>query len=310
MNRFVAEKQGVPQARTARRWRPSPLWLLPLVALGVVAWLVLRTYVDRGPTIKIRFSQVNGVEAGKTEVRSRGAKIGMVSELKLTPGFTAVDVTVRLDKSGTDAAKAGSQFWVVQPQVSASEIRGLGAIVSGPYIEAKPGQGPRTLRFMGLDQAPALTYERPGITVTLMTEKLNTVEKGTGVYYRGVQVGRVLSYELAPDAQTVIIRAHIDQEFSPLVCDNTKFWNSGGINANIGLLGANIQAESLKTMISGGIALATPDPPGPAVKNGAVFRLYEKGEDAWERWTPAINLPQTHPVNEPKTPERQHLPTE
>ena len=303
MNRLIMEQPAVlPRARTAKQWRFSFFWLVPLLALGFLAYLLRGTFLGHGPTIEIRFSQVDGLEPGRTEVRFRGAKIGSVTDLKLAKDLTGVDVTIVLDKAASAAANRGTAFWIVHPEVTAGEIRGLGAIVSGSYIEAKPGQGEPVNHFVGLDQPPALVYDRPGLTVFLLTERLTSLQKGSGVYYRGVQVGQVISHELASDAQTVRLEVHIDQEFAPLVRETTKFWNGGGIHAKLGILGANIRADSLKTLISGGIDIATPDVPGQLAKEGSVFRLYDQGEAAWERWTPAINLPYTHPMNETKPP--------
>lgn len=56
--------------------------------------------------------------------------------------------------------------------------------------------------------------------------------------------------------------------------------------------GVEINLESLRSLVAGGIAFATPnDPKGKAAKDGMVFRLYEKPKKEWLEWTPEIPIP-------------------
>jgi len=111
------------------------------------------------------------------------------------------------------------------------------------------------------------------------------------IFYRGIQVGEVLDCRLSEDAREVVIHARIDQEYAPLVRMNSKFWNAGGINFHLGLFsGAKISAESAQTLVSGGIAFATPPEAQNGATNGAVFVLNEKIDDSWAKWSPAIPL--------------------
>lgn len=73
------------------------------------------------------------------------------------------------------------------------------------------------------------------------------------------------------------------------------------------VVGAEISAESAKTLLSGGIEFGTPNEPEAAVTNGAVFRLYDKPEDAWKNWAPAIrlNLPAQAPEGAAALPPPQ-----
>jgi paraquat-inducible protein B len=90
----------------------------------------------------------------------------------------------------------------------------------------------------------------------------------------------------------VQIYIHIKKEFVPLVRKNTKFWCAGGINVSLSLLGgADISAQSFKTLVGGGIAFATPNEMQELAPNGTTFRLYDKPEEQWQNWDPAIPLP-------------------
>ena len=99
----------------------------------------------------------------------------------------------------------------------------------------------------------------------------------------------MLGYQLGENAQGVMVRARVRQEYAPLVRMNSKFWNAGGIDVRIGLFkGAEISAQSAQTLLSGGIEFATPREPGEAAANGAIFELNEKPKDEWKNWAPFI----------------------
>jgi hypothetical protein len=60
------------------------------------------------------------------------------------------------------------------------------------------------------------------------------------------------------------------------------------IYSNLGLHGLQIHAESLAAIMSGGVAFATPNSPGHAVKAGSVFQMHSEVKDDWLEWSPLI----------------------
>ena len=66
-----------------------------------------------------------------------------------------------------------------------------------------------------------------------------------------------------------------------------------GLEIDAGLLrGMEIKIESLKSLVAGGIAFATPDNPGDTpAKNGMGFPLYDEPMKEWLEWTPKIPIP-------------------
>jgi paraquat-inducible protein B len=59
---------------------------------------------------------------------------------------------------------------------------------------------------------------------------------------------------------------------------------------DLSLFGLEVRALSLKSLMVGGIAFATPDHPGQPASSGLEFRLYEKPKDEWLAWLPKISL--------------------
>jgi paraquat-inducible protein B len=79
--------------------------------------------------------------------------------------------------------------------------------------------------------------------------------------------------------------------YDRLVRTRSVFWNASGIDVDIGLFrGAKIRTNSLSSLLSGGIAFATPDEPAPAAAAGSVFTVHDQPDDNWFKWTPSISL--------------------
>jgi paraquat-inducible protein B len=273
------------------------LVLIPVAAALLCAWYVGRDLIFGGPIITIYFQNAEGLQEQTSLVQYRGVKVGEIETLTLTKDRQSVAVKARLNNSAANLAREGSVFWIVRPELKLGAVSGLRTIVLGNYVTVQPGNGERTNLFLGAETAPIEPIK--ALAIELHSAKLDSLQPQSPIFYRGIQVGEVLDCRLSDDAREVVIRARIVEEYAPLVRMNSKFWNAGGINFHLGLFsGAKISAESVQTLVSGGIAFATPPDFQTAVTNGAVFVLNEKSEAAWEKWTPAIPL---HSVPEAMT---------
>jgi paraquat-inducible protein B len=266
------------------------LWLIPLGAAALCVWFIYRDFVAAGPLITIYFQTADGLEEGNTQVQYRGAQIGEVKSISLADGGQRVKVTARLTGSAQGLAQVGSTFWIVRPELKVGAISGLRTIVSGEYITVQPGKGAPTNIFVAVEQPPR--SEQPdALLISIRAPALESLQDQSPIFYRGIQVGEVLGYQLAENAQAVMIRARVRAEYAPLVRLNSKFWNAGGIDVRIGLFhGAEISAQSPQTLLSGGLEFATPPELGEAAANGAVFQLNDKPKDEWKNWAPSIPL--------------------
>lgn len=293
MNESSGKTRGgdsLPHAKIRRKKSAWLLWLVPIAAAGLCVWFVYRDFVATGPLITIYFKNAEGLEEGNTPVKYRGAKVGMVKHLRLAENDETVEASVRLTGSAKNLARAGSLFWIVRPELKLGSISGLGTIISGQYISVQPGHGPPTNAFVGADKEPVAEGTN-GLRVVLLAPNLSSLQEQSPIFYRGIQVGKVLHFQLGSDAQEVVIHALIREEYAPLVRGNSRFWNAGGIDIHLGLFqGADISAASPKTLVSGGIEFATPTDFSEPATNGLVFRLYEKADDAWKDWKPKIGL--------------------
>jgi paraquat-inducible protein B len=282
----------LPRARIRkRRWSFPVVWVVPLVAAIVAGYLVYGRLLERGPTISITFKDGEGIRAGQAEVRYRGVPVGEVSAVELSEGQEHVVVTARLRRSGASIARDGSLFWIVRPELGPGSITGLTTVLTGPYIQVLPGTGQTRLQFAGLDRPPP-ALERRGLKIILAAAQLGSIRPGAPVYYRGIQVGSVTDTELSRDAAAAHIHVFIFQRYSRLVRVASRFWSVSGLDVNVSLLrGLEINLESLRSLVTGGISFATPDTPGPPARDGTIFVLHDKPEKEWLGWAPRIPVP-------------------
>lgn len=274
----------IPAAKVAKKRRLSVIWIIPLVALAIAAWLAYVTLSERGPMISITFKDASGIEAGKTSVRYLDVDIGTVQTVRLSHDQTHVVVHARMNKDIADSLRKGTQFWVETPRVSAQGISGLGTLLSGPYIGMRPGEGESINEFKGLEQPPVLTDSSKGTQFTLHAPTLGSIGPGSPIYYRGIAVGEALGYKLMEDQHGINIEIFIRAPYDELVRADSNFWNASGIDVSIGAKGVNIRTESLASLLAGGIAFETPIESTAAepAKGGTVFPLYKSREGVQE----------------------------
>lgn len=286
----MSDKRANPTAPPHARRNPWP-WLLPLAALIAAAVLGYQALAQRGPTVHIEFVSGEGLGVGDPVV-FRGVRVGEVSRVELAPGLATVRVAARLRRDAAGLAVAGSQFWIVRPEISAGRVQGLDALLGPRYIECAPGGGAKARSFTGLPTAPGKTIPGVGaLTLIIEAADRSSLAVDSPVTYRGIRVGAVRAVALAPDARTVEVTAAIDPAYRHLVRSNSRFWNAGGIGVDWGMGGVSFKTPSLETAISGGIAFATPTKPGDPAQDNARFTLSEKPESDWLKWNPEL-LPQ------------------
>jgi len=243
-----------------------------------------------GITIFIRFATGQGLIPKSTKVRFKGIDIGLVESVNVLSDLSGVTAGVIMDPRTNRALREGTQFWLVSPKVSLSEVSGLETLVSGSYINIKPNlKGKSARHFVALKNAPGEAADPGQLEIVLQGDRRGSLKTGSPVYYRQVQVGEVSDYKLASTGDAVNIFVIIFKKYVPLVRENSVFFNVSGID--FGLF-SGLKTESLEALVSGGVAFATPDEDtmGKRAQKGWIFQLHDKAEGSWLRWAPRIPL--------------------
>ncbi|MBC2692414.1 PqiB family protein [Pseudomonas kielensis] len=269
----------LPKAKTRPASNWSAIWVLPLIALVIGGWLGWRAYNETGIQVQIRFESGEGIQANKTEVVYKGMSVGKVKSLTLDDEGKSrgVIATVEMNKDVEQYLKTSTRFWLVKPSVTLAGITGLETLVSGNYVAISPGEGEPTRKFKALAQEPPLSDSKPGLHLTIKADRLGSLNRGSPVFYKQIQVGQVKSYLLSEDQSTVEIKVFIEPTYANLVRKHTRFWNASGISIDANLSGVKVRSESLASIVAGGIAFATPEnrKDSPPTDPSLPFRLYE-----------------------------------
>jgi len=276
-----------PQATISSRRRLPVVWLVPIVALLLGIWMVIYTAMNEGPEIKIVFSTAEGIEAGKTKLKSLSVEVGLVEEVTLNDDLQSVTVLAKLDPKAETLLRDDTRFWVVRPRIGTGGVSGLGTLLSGGYIEVEPGDGKPSdkRKFKGLDDLPLTPVGTPGLGVILVSSQAGSLGAGDPVLYRGYEVGQVEEVRFDPENKEVRYRAFIEAPYDGLVDQATKFWNVSGISVTAGAEGVRVEVGTIQSLLAGGVSFDVPigtrrlGPP----KMDAEFVLYDSLASTEER---------------------------
>ena len=260
MSDVLEQRAAVPRATTRRSRRISVIWVIPLVAVAIGGWLAWDTWSKEGPTIRISFDSGEGLQAGQSQLKFKDIVFGTVKSLELAPDHTHVVVTVATTHQATPLLTDQTIFWVVKPRLFAGNVSGLETLLSGSYIGMLPGEagGKAEHKFVGKEDPPILQANVPGHTFVLKAERLGSISLGSPVFFRDLNVGEVLGWDIADMAEYATIRAFVRAPYDGYVHDETRFWNASGFSIKLGGAGIEVQMESLKALLLGGIAFETP----------------------------------------------------
>jgi paraquat-inducible protein B len=277
----------VPSAEVVATGRGLPLvWLIPLVALAVGAWLVYRTLTEAGPVAVIYFSEAEGIEPQKTRVKYRSVDVGLVRDVRFADDRTRVEVMVELKPETQAWLTENARFWVVRPRLDITGVTGLGTLLTGTYIGMDPGEGGKSVdTFTALDEPPALLSNVKGTVHRLRAPGLGSLSIGSPVYFRQIRVGEVVQHRLVEDHSYVEIEIFIRAPHDQFVRRTSRFWNASGASLDVNAEGIAFEVQSVAALLAGGIAFETPNllssaEPAPP---GHRFTLYDSRQMSEER---------------------------
>jgi len=268
---------GDRQAAVSRLPHVSGLWLIPIVTLLVGLWMVYDHWASQGPLITISFASAEGLEEGKTKIKSRNIHIGDVLSIDLQDDLGGVLVTARMRDEIRELLVDDARFWVVQPMIGLSGVSGLGTLLAGQYIEFSPGSSEnRVDHFEGLEKPPLTPPGTPGLHLTLNSIDNFSYREGHPILYQGFPVGKIEDIYFNSSERMMYYNAFIEAPYHKLVTQNTRFWDVSGIRAEVTQEGVSVQTAGLLALMLGGISFGLPDgePAGKPVNERAYYLIH------------------------------------
>ena len=273
----------LPTAGVQHRRRIPLIWIVPILTGLIAAWLAWDTFSHRGPTITIAFESAAGLTAGQSQLKYRNVVMGTVKTIAIAPDLSKVIVTVETVREAEQLLTDRAIFWVVKPQLFAGNVTGLDTLLSGSYIGMRPSteEGKSQRRFVGQRDPPVLTASAKGTVYKLKSKRLGSISLGSPIFFRDLDVGTVLGWDIGDLASDVTINAFVRAPYDQFVLEDSSFWNASGISVKLGASGIDVQFESLKALLLGGIAFDTaPRTKSPVAPEHHSFPLYASQEVA------------------------------
>lgn len=268
--------QSDAQPEPIRRW--SPVWIVPIVTLLIGGWILFWHYSHQGPEVTLITTNAEGIEGGKTAIKSRSVDVGVVESAVLTDDLHHVEIKARLNAGMEKLLREDTAFWVVKPAIGREGITGLGTLLSGAYIELQPGaKGDVPAQYQLLDAPPLAPPDAKGIRITLDSNKAGQLNPGDPVLFRGYRVGSVETSAFDADKRMMTYQLFIAAPYDRLVTSNVRFWKDSGIAVDMSASGMRVEMGSLTTLFSGGVSFDVPDgwELGTAAANKAEYKLFD-----------------------------------
>lgn len=257
----------------------STIWIIPILALAMGAWMLYQHITSTGPEITLKMKTAEGIEVGKTEIRSLNVKVGTVTEVTLSHNYDYILVTARMNKDAERMLKKDTLFWVVKPRIGRDGVSGLETLLSGAYIQLQPGhEKEKREEFTVLDVPPVAPPDAKGLRVVLSNQEAGKLSVGDPVIYKGFTVGRVESTSFDVNTQKALYQLFIFEPYDSLVRTRSHFWLSSGVDLQLNAEGFNLRFGSLESLLTGGVTFDVPrgmDSGQPITKQMRRYRLFD-----------------------------------
>lgn len=237
---------------------------------------------------------LHAFDAGKISegmpIRYLGINIGQIQTLNLITAKNEVQAKAVLYPEYVNTfARAGTRFSVITPQISAAGVEHLDTIFQ-PYINVEPGRGSPRRDFEIQETTISDSRYIDGLSIVVEVPEAGSLDIGTPVLFRGLEVGTVTSLTLGSMSDRVMVKMRISKRYQYLVRNNSVFWLSSGYNFDFGLIGGVVKTGTFNQFIRGGISFATPPgtPLAPKAQDGKHFLLLESEPKEWREWGTAL----------------------
>jgi paraquat-inducible protein B len=259
------------------RW--SPVWIVPIVTALIGAWILFYHFSHQGPVVTLVTTTAEGLEAGKTKIKSRSVDVGVVETVTLSDDLSKVSVQARLNAGMDKLLRQDTAFWVVKPQIGREGVSGLGTLLSGAYIELQPGNKGKDGKdnYPLLDAPPLASPDAKGLRIVLDSDKSGQLNAGDPVLFHNYRVGSVETSYFDPKARAMRYQLFISAPYDQLVTSNVRFWKDSGVAFDMSAQGMRVEMGSLATLFSGGVSFDVPDgwDKGELAKEKAEYQLFD-----------------------------------
>jgi paraquat-inducible protein B len=136
--------------------------------------------------------------------------------------------------------------------------------------------------FRGLEVPPVVTTDAKGTTFFLHAKDLGSLNITSPIFFRRLQVGQVVAYDLDKNGQGVTFTIFINSPYDRFIKTNSVFWHASGVDLSLSATGLKVNTESLAAILLGGVAFETPmdGAKSAIVSANTTFSLFANRDEA------------------------------
>ncbi|GAA0823847.1 hypothetical protein GCM10009111_34130 [Colwellia asteriadis] len=244
---------------------------------------------EMGHEIELTLDWNSGIDHNAA-ILYQGLTIGVIESFsKIDPVSRKITAKAKVNPRVAPYLTEQSQFYIVAPQLGLTGVSNAKTLLTGAYVSIRPSlAGKPTNKFSVFNSQPPYKYSEPGLHLMLNAIDRNSLQVGSEVYYKQQVVGNVQAIETLAPAKH-LIHIHIQPEHSHYVTNTSHFYNNSGLQIKASLQGVNIQAQSLQSILTGGISFTNNEQEtatnsnSSQVNNGDKFKLFTNDKLAKHR---------------------------
>ena len=200
----IADPPAPARAMIRRSRRLSIIWIIPILAVAIGAWLAWDTLSKEGPTITISFDSGEGSAGRPVAAQIQGYRLWHGQEPRARARPHACHRDRRDDAAGRAAADRqndllGGQAAALRRQ----RLRSRDAAVRVPISACcrREAGARRSANSSGRRIRRSSQANVPGHTFLLKAKRLGSISLGSPMFFRDLNVGEVLGWDIADMAE-------------------------------------------------------------------------------------------------------------
>jgi paraquat-inducible protein B len=239
-------------------------------------------------SVTLIFDDVEGLQKDFSQLTYKGVNIGKVTDVSLTSNHK-VKVKAVIYEDYDSFAKEGSQFFLKKPRISLQEIANAGSTVMAVNIGVIKGEGKYKNEFVGFDTQPSVEKSYFGTIFKIEDSTASSVNVDAPVYYKNVQIGKVLKIDLSDDASKVIVDCLIDDKYTKFIRKNSEFYDISGFEMKFSLFSdTKVESNTFTSILKGGLVVVTPYDYNEKATSKDKFTLHKTLREDWKTISPSI----------------------
>ena len=230
----------------------------------------------------------------------QGLTIGTIESFsKIDPQTRKVTAKAKVNPRVVPYLTETSQFYLVSPHIDLTGISNAKTLLTGAYISIRPSlQGKPTNKFSVFNVKPPYRYTEPGLHLIIDSNDRHSLQVGSNIYYKQQVIGSVQAVDSVGAGQH-LIHIHVQEEYQHYITSTSHFYNNSGFKVKANLLGVDVEAQSLQSILTGGISVVNIDnavADNPVV-NGDRFNLFVNKKLAEQRTSFTLVISANEQIN-------------